>query len=324
MTDTPPLPRAAAAPEPSVHATPGRLARLRQSDFVYELERSPGALIAALVTLAFFILCFGAPLFAPHTPFDPATVSLRDSLLPPAWIEGGRWEFPLGTDDQGRDILSMLLYGGRISLFVGFAAIGLGAAFGIAVGLAAGWLGGLFDSLAMRLADIQLSMPDVMLALFISGIARAALPREAHADIAVWILVFAIAAANWPQYARVVRAATLAARDLEYVQAARVSGVPVLSLLVGHVLPGALRPVLVIATVGLAFAILSEAALSFVGVGMPPTQPTLGALIRIGNSYLFSGEWWVSLSPAFGLLALVLSVNVFGDWLRDRLGPSAR
>lgn len=298
--------------------------RVAASDLLYNLRQTPSALAAAVVMSAIFLGAVFAPWLAPHTPFDPATVSLANALNPPAWLAGGDWRFVLGTDDQGRDIVSTILYGSRISLFVGISSVALGAFVGIAVGLACGWIGGPLDSVMMRLADIQMSLPDIMLALLFSGIARAALPREYHVDIAVWVLIFAIAASNWPQYARVVRAATLVARDKEYVQAAQVMDVRPWRILVGHVLPNVVSPLLVISTVGLAFAILAEAALSFVGIGMPPTQPTLGALIRIGNNFLFSGEWWISLVPSATLLALALSVNVFGDWLRDALNPKGR
>jgi peptide/nickel transport system permease protein len=300
------------------------LRRKADSDFVYDLRRSPAAMAALFFMLAMFAGAAFAPWIAPHTPFDPATVRLMDALNPPAWMDGGDRRFLLGTDDQGRDIVSTILYGSRISLFVGFASVGLGAAVGIAIGLACGWAGGWFDALMMRIADIQMSLPDIMLALLFSGIARAALPRELHADVAVWVLIFAIAASNWPQYARVVRASTLAAREKEYVQAAQIIDVSPVRILLGHVLPNVVSPLLVVSTVGLAFAILAEAALSFVGIGMPPTQPTLGALIRIGNNFLFSGEWWISLVPSFTLLVLALSVNVFGDWLRDALAPGRR
>jgi len=315
------MPTAAAASRSPLVAWARRVAA---SDLLYNLRQTPSALAAAFVMTTIFLGAVFAPWLAPHTPFDPATVNLANALNPPAWLTGGDWRFVLGTDDQGRDVVSTILYGSRISLFVGISSVALGAFVGITVGLACGWLGGPLDGAMMRLADIQMSLPDIMLALLFSGIARAALPREYHADIAVWVLILAIAASNWPQYARVVRAATLVARDKEYVQAAQVMDVRPWRILVGHVLPNVVSPLLVISTVGLAFAILAEAALSFVGIGMPPTQPTLGALIRIGNNFLFSGEWWISLVPSATLLALALSVNVFGDWLRDALNPKGR
>jgi peptide/nickel transport system permease protein len=298
-----------------------RLRRIADSDFIYDLTHTPSALFAAIAAVFFIAIALLAPVLAPHTPFDPITVSLADSLLPPAWIEGGTWSYPFGTDDQGRCVFSTILYGSRVSLFVGFASVAVAAALGVAVGLLCGWCGGWVDAVLMRLADIQLSLPDIMLALLISGIVRASLPRELQQSMAVWVLIVAIASANWPQYARVVRASTLAVRNREYVQAARVVGASPSRILIGHVLPNVLNPVVVISTVGLAFAILAEATLSFIGVGMPPTEPTLGALIRIGTSYLFSGEWWISVVPSLVLLSLALSVNVFGDWLRDALNP---
>jgi peptide/nickel transport system permease protein len=301
-----------------------RAASAYESEFVYQLLRSPMALTAAITAALFVVGALFAPWIAPHTPFDPATVSLIDALMPPAWLEGGDWSYPLGTDGQGRCILSTLLYGSRVSLFVGVMSVGIAAFVGMSVGLLCGWAGGRVDTILMRAADIQMSLPDIMLALLISGIARVALPRELHDALAVWILIFAIAASNWPQFARVVRASTLSIREREFVHAARVFGVSPLRIVVGHVVPNVMGPVVVIATIGFAFSILAEAALSYVGVGVPPTQPTLGALIRIGNNYLFSGEWWISLVPAFTLLVLALSVNIFGDWLRDVLNPRRR
>jgi peptide/nickel transport system permease protein len=301
-----------------------RAQKIYGSDFVYHLMRAPSALFGAAVTLLFILAAVCAPVIAPHTPFDPATVSLADALMPPAWIEGGSWSYPLGTDGQGRCILSTILFGSRVSLLVGFASIAFGAAIGVVVGLLCGWRGGRIDALLMRAADIQLSLPEIMLALLISGMARVALPRDMHDMLAVWVLILAIGASYWPQFARVVRASTLSIRDREFVQAARVFGVSPTRIVTGHVLPNVIGPVLVIATVGFAFAILAEAALSYVGIGMPPTQPTLGALIRIGSRHLFSGEWWISLVPAGALLLLALAVNLFGDWLRDELNPTLR
>jgi peptide/nickel transport system permease protein len=298
--------------------------RLRDSDLYYSFVRSPMTIGAAVITVLFLVGALGAPLVAPHTPFDPATVEINDAFKAPAWEEGGEWRYPLGTDNQGRDMLSTILYGSRISLLVGFAAVLLAVLVGVALGLTAGYGGGWFDAAVMRAADVQLTIPAILLALLIDGVARAMLPADAKDEYAYLVLIIAIGLANWPQYARVVRSAAVVEKSKDYVAAAQVIGVPSWSIMLRHILPNVLGPVLVIATLGLALAIITEATLSFLGVGLPPTSPSLGTLIRVGNDFLFSGEWWITLFPSLALVILSLAVNLLGDWLRDALNPKLR
>ncbi len=281
-------------------------------------------MLAALMTL----VCFGgailAPWIAPHNPFDSATLILTDGFTPPAWVSGGTARYLLGTDDQGRDMLSTIMFGARISLAVGIASVLFSMILGVSLGLAAGYVGGRLDAFIMRVADIQLSFPPILVALLIDGVARVALPREAHDQIAIYVLILAIGFSGWVQYARTVRGSTLVERNKEYVQAARVIGRSQASIMLSHVLPNVLGPVLVIATIHIATAIITEATLSFLGVGVPATQPSLGTLIRVGNDFLLSGEWWITVFPGVALIVLVLSVNLLGDWLRDALNPRLR
>ncbi|MCE2970120.1 MAG: ABC transporter permease [Burkholderiales bacterium] len=300
------------------------LARAWDSDVAYSFRQSPVAMGAALVALVLIVCAVFAEWVAPHNPFDLATINLLDASQPPAWIEGGSSKFLLGTDDQGRDVLSAILFGMRISLIIGLAAVALSVLLGVGLGLLAGYVGGRLDALLMRIADVQLSFPAILIALLIDGVARAAVPKEVHEVIAFPVLVGAIALANWPQYARTVRGSTLVEKNKEYVQAARLIGVSPLAIMLRHVLPNAIGPVLVLATVNVALAIITEATLSFLGVGVPPTTPSLGTLIRIGNEFLFSGEWWITIFPGLALVLLVLSVNLLGDWLRDALNPKLR
>ncbi|WP_419902463.1 ABC transporter permease [Kiloniella sp.] len=303
---------------------PSFFTRLVESDLWWNFKGSPGAIIAAILT---FLMVFGAAFanfVAPHNPFDLATVDLFDALLPPAWEEEGNASYLLGTDDQGRDVFSTILYGSRISLIVGFASVGLAAILGIAVGLISGYAGGVVDSILMRIADVQLSFPAILIALLIDGVARGIMPRETHDELAVYVLVVAIGLSFWVQYARTVRSSVMVERNKEYVQAGQVIGLPDWIILVRHILPNVMGPVLVIATIQLALAVITEATLSFLGVGVPPTSPSLGTLIRIGNDYLFSGEWWITIFPGAALVILVLSVNILGDWLRDALNPKLR
>jgi peptide/nickel transport system permease protein len=265
-----------------------------------------------------------APLIAPHNPFDPATLDLMDASTPPFWYDEGTTKFLLGTDDQGRDILSTILYGSRISLFVGFASISLAMVIGVFLGLLSGYFGGATDAFIMRVADIMISFPAILIAMLIYGVALSMLPNARHDELAVWVLVFAIAISNWVQFARTVRGSTMVEKNKEYVQAARVIGRRRTTIMFRHVLPNVTGPVLVIATISLAIAILTEATLSFLGVGVPPTKPSLGTLIRIGQSFLFSGEWWIVIFPGMFMVALVLAVNLLGDWLRDALNPKLR
>jgi len=303
---------------------PSALWRVFDSDLWWSFRRSPVTVAAAVVALMIIGGALFAPWIAPHDPFDPATLSLLDASNPPAWLEGGSWTFPLGTDNQGRDVLSAILYGSRLSLFVGSSAVLMALLLGVTLGLLAGWRGGLTDTIIMRVADVELSFPAILIALLIDGVARGVLPRDAQSEIAPYVLIAAIALSFWVQYARTVRASALVERDKEYVQAARVIGVHPAKIVLGHLLPNVIGPVLVIATINLALAILTEATLSFLGVGLPPTRPSLGTLIRNGNDYLFSGDWWISIFPGVVLAALILSVNLLGDWLRDAFNPKLR
>jgi peptide/nickel transport system permease protein len=300
--------------------------RAWDSDFLYSFRHSPVAVVSALVLLVVVVGAVFCRWLAPHNPFDLAGLSLMDSFRPPAFMGGADadWSFALGTDDQGRDVLSGIMYGTRISLLVGALAIGFALTVGITFGLLAGYVGGVVDSLLMRVADIQLTFPAILIALLVDGIVRAVLPREFHDRMELYVLVLAIGIARWPQFARTVRGSTMVERSKEYVMAARVIGVSPTRIMIGHILPNVLGPVLVIATLNLGLAILDEATLSFLGVGLPPTQPSLGTLIRIGNDFLFSGEWWVTIFPGITLAVLVLSNNLLGDWLRDALNPKLR
>jgi peptide/nickel transport system permease protein len=303
----------------------GALARTWDSDFLYSFRHSPVALISFALVLLIAIGAVFSHWLAPHDPFDLASVSLMDSFRPPFGM-GAEADpaWPLGTDDQGRDVLSGIMYGTRISLLVGVLAIGFAITVGITVGLMAGYLGGAVDSVLMRIADIQLTFPAILIALLVDGVVRAVLPREFHDQVEIYVLVFAIGIARWPQFARTVRGSTLVERGKEYVMAARVIGLSPAKIMASHILPNVLGPVLVIATLNLGLAILDEATLSFLGVGLPPTQPSLGTLIRIGNDFLFSGEWWITIFPGITLAVLVLSINLLGDWLRDALNPKLR
>ena len=299
---------------------PGWFARAWDSDFFYQYRRSPVAIGASLAALACLIGAVFAGWIAPHNPFDLASVDLSDARLPPAWLPDGKATYPLGSDEQGRDVLSAILYGSRISLIIGAAAVFISLVVGIALGLLAGYLGGRVDAIIMRIADVQLSFPAILIALLIDGVARAVF-KNADETLAFGVLVFAIAASGWVQYARTVRGSTLVEKNREYVQAARVIGVGPVAIMFRHVLPNVTGPVLVLATVHIATAIITEATLSFLGVGVPPTLPSLGTLIRNGNNFLFSGEWWITVFPGAALVLLVLSVNLLGDWLRDALNP---
>ena len=300
------------------------LSRVFDSDLWWSFTRSPVVVASAAVALTMIVSALLAPWIAPHDPFNLATLDLLDAFTPPVWLADGDWRFLLGTDDQGRDVLSTIMHGARISLFVGFASVLFSMTLGISLGLLAGYLGGTTDAVLMRIADIQLTFPSILVALLIDGLVRAMLPRELHDQIALWVVIFAIGISNWVQFARTVRGSTLVEKNKEYVMAARVIGLAPVRIMVSHVLPNVMGPVLVIATLNLGFAILAEATLSFLGVGVPPTQPSLGTLIRIGNDFLFSGEWWITLFPGITLAVMVLSVNLLGDWLRDALNPKLR
>ena len=299
------------------------LSRWYDSDVAHSFRSSPVAILAALIALVCAFCALFAGWVAPHNPFDLATLELSDARLPPVWIEGGSTKYLLGTDDQGRDILSALIYGARISLIVGLASVLLSVVLGVALGLVAGFRGGWVDGLLMRMCDVMLSFPAILIALLIAGVARAVFPN-APEWLAFGVLIMAISLTGWVQYARTVRGSTLVERNKEYVQAARVTGVAPMRIMRKHVLPNVLGPVMVLATIQVATAIITEATLSFLGVGAPPTSPSLGTLIRVGNDYLFSGEWWITIFPGVMLVLIALSVNLLGDWLRDALNPRLR
>ena|SRR2546426_484581 len=303
--------------------TPARLSRWLDSDVGYSFRTSPTAIVAAIVALTCALCAVLANVVSPHNPFDLTTLVLSDARLPPAWMTAGRTTYLLGTDDQGRDMLSAVIFGARISLVVGLVSVVLSMALGIALGLVAGFRGGWIDGVLMRLCDVMLSFPPILVALLIAGVGRAMFPN-AHDSVAFGVLILSITLTGWVQYARTVRGTTLVERSKEYVQAARVTGVGALRIMVRHVLPNVLGPVLVLATIHVATAIITEATLSFLGVGVPPTSPSLGTLIRVGNDYLFSGEWWITLFPGAMLVLIALSVNLLGDWLRDALNPRLR
>ena len=316
--------RSAASTE-GLPAKPGALRRFLDGDLFYSFRNSPVAIGASIVAAVMIFGAVFANLIAPHTPFDLASLSLENSLLPPAWMADGHLSYPLGTDDQGRDVLSTILYGSRISLLVGLAAVAFAMILGVALGLISGYIGGRLDAFIMRVADVQLSFPAILIALLIDGAARAALPRDIHTDmLSLVVLIGSIGLANWVQYARTVRGSTLVEKSKEYVQAARVIGVKPWQIMFRHVLPNVLGPVLVIATINVATAIITEATLSFLGVGVPPTSPSLGTMINTGNQFLYSGEWWLVVFPGAALVLLCMSVNLLGDWLRDALNPKLR
>jgi len=300
------------------------LHRAADSDIWWSFKSSSLTVLAAVVTVFIVLAAFLSPVLAPHTPFDPSTLSLSDGLKPPAWMADGDWSFVLGTDDQGRDVLSSIMYGTRLSLVVGFASVVVSLVIGIALGLVSGYVGGVTDSIIMRIADVQLTFPAILVALLIDGVVRGLISSQRHDEIAPFVIIGAIGLSFWVQYARTVRGSVMVEKNKEYVQAARVIGLSPVLIMVRHVLPNVTGPVLVIATINLALAIISEATLSFLGVGLPSTQPSLGTLIRIGNELLQSGEWWITVFPGITLAALVLAVNLLGDWLRDALNPKLR
>lgn len=303
-------------------AEKGRIARFRESDFYWKFRSSPVAMVSFAVTMILVLSAVFAPLIAPYNPFDPASLNLMNGFSAPGVPNAFTGEtFFLGTDDQGRDVFSTILYGMRISLFVGFAAVSFALILGVTLGLIAGYVGGWTETIIMRIADVQLTFPSILVALLIFGVAKGFTPVEYRDQMAIWVLIIAIGLSDWVQFARVVRGATLVERNKEYVQAARLIGRTSPAIMLRHILPNVLSPVLVIATISLALAIIAEATLSFLGVGAPPTQPSLGTLIRIGQGFLFSGEWWILFFPAMTLLTLALAVNLLGDWLRDALNP---
>ncbi len=295
--------------------------RLADNDIWYSFKHTPMAYISAITGITLIALAVFAPLVAPQNPFDLASLDLFDASMPPSWMDQGDPRFLLGTDDQGRGILSTIFYGLRISLFVGFTSVFLSLLIGVSLGLISGYIGGRVDAVIMRIADVQLSFPAILIALLIDGVFRTVASKEIHEDLALYVVIFAIAISGWVQYARTVRSSVMTEKIKEYVQAGQVIGLGSGRIMIKHILPNVLGPVFVIGTLHLALAIIIEATLSFLGVGLPPTTPSLGTLIRIGNEYLFSGEWWITIFPGATLIILSLSVNLFGDWLRDALNP---
>ena len=302
----------------------GRFAAALDSDLVHSFLRSKITVAAGIITVVLVLAAILAPWIAPHDPFDLRQLNLLDSHLPPAWLADGDRRYLLGTDDQGRDVLSTILYGSRISLSVGVLSVALAAALGIVLGLIAGYAGGWLDALIMRVADVQLTFPAILIALLIDGTVRALFGAQRNEILEFWVLVLSIGLSFWVQYARTVRGSTLVEKSKDYVLAAQLIGIHPAKILFRHVLPNVIGPVLVIATINLALAIITEATLSFLGVGLPPTQPSLGTLIRIGNNFLFAGEWWIAIFPGITLALLVVAINLLGDWLRDALNPRLR
>jgi peptide/nickel transport system permease protein len=305
-------------------ASAGLLRRALESDLFYSFRRSKLTMVAATVTVLFFLLAIFASVISVQNPFDPAQLQLINSRIPPLWEADGQAPYLLGTDEQGRDVLSAILYGMRISLIVGVLGVLFSGALGIMLGLIAGYVGGAVDSLIMRVADVQLTFPAILIALLVNGVAKSVFGNRLDAMSMLAVLVFAIGLSFWVQYARTVRGSVLVEKNKDYVAAAQLIGLPAPVIMLRHVLPNAMGPVLIIATINLALAIITEATLSFLGSGMPDTMPSLGTLIRIGNNYLFSGEWWIVAFPGIALAALILSINLLGDWLRDALNPKLR
>ncbi len=300
------------------------LAGFLDSDVAHSFRHSPVAVVAAIVLAICLAGALFAPWIAPHNPFDLKTLNLSDAFSPPGWLAQSKAGYWLGTDNQGRDLLSTIMFGARVSLLVGVASVLLALVLGVSLGLIAGYAGGKLDAFIMRVADVQLSFPAILIALLINGAARAALPKSMHDNVAIYVLIFAIGFSNWVQYARTVRGSTMVEKSKEYIQAARVVGLSPLGIMRRHLLPNVLGPVLVLATINVATAILTEATLSFLGVGVPVTRPSLGTLISVGQEFLLSGEWWITIFPGAALVTMVLSINLLGDWLRDALNPKLR
>ena len=298
--------------------------KIYDTDIGYSFFNSKIAVTSSVILLIIFLCSVFAGIVAPYNPFDPASVSLMDAFTPPAWSEGGSPSFVLGTDQQGRDMFSTMIYGSRISLIVGFASIIFAMVLGVFLGVTSGYIGGRYEIVVMRLTDVQLTIPSILMALLVNGIAKSIISQSMHSEMAIYVLIFAIGISEWPQFARVSRASTLVEKNKEYVSASRIIGLSNIIIMFKHILPNILRPLLVIATIGLALAIITESTLSFLGVGVPPTTPSLGTLIRFGISFLFSGEWWITFFPAIFLIILALSINLLGDWMRDALNPKLK
>ncbi len=297
---------------------------LADSDLWHDFVRTPSALFAASILGVFVVAAVVPGWVAPYPVFDLTQIHLIDAFKPPAWLPGGDLRFWLGTDDQGRDMISAIVYGVRVSLFIGCAGVLLAVLIGVTLGLVSGFVGGWVDGLIMRIADVQLTFPAILIAVMIDGLSRAAFGAVDYERLAMGVLIVAIGLSGWVQYARAVRGATMVERGQDYVAAAKLMGLPTRAILWQHILPNVMTSILVIATIHLAVAIILEATLSFVGLGVPPTEPSLGTMIRIGNDYLFSGEWWIAIMPGGALVLLVLSINLLGDFLRDALNPRLR
>ena len=298
--------------------------KIYDTDIGYSFFNSKIAIISSSIFLIIFLCSFLAEIIAPYDPFDPLNISLMDAFIPPVWSEDGNANFFLGTDQQGRDMFSTMIYGSRISLIVGFSSIIFAMILGVSLGITAGYIGGRYETIVMRLTDVQLTIPSILMALLVDGIARAIISKSMHDEMAIYVLIFAIGISEWPQFARVTRASTLVEKNKEYISASKIIGLSNILIMFKHILPNILRPILVIATIGLALAIITESTLSFLGVGIPPTTPSLGTLIRFGNNFLFSGEWWITFFPAIFLVVLALSINLLGDWMRDALNPKLK
>tara|TARA_Y100000590_G_scaffold448290_1_gene584711 strand:- start:18 stop:941 length:924 start_codon:yes stop_codon:yes gene_type:complete len=298
--------------------------KIYDSDIGYSFFNSKIAIISSSVFFIIFLCSAFAEIVTPYDPFDPMNISLMDAFIPPVWSDGGDSNFIFGTDQQGRDMFSTMIYGARISLIVGFASIIFAMFLGVLLGVTAGYFGGRYETIVMRFTDVQLTIPSILMALLVDGIARAIISKSMHDEMAIYVLIFAIGISEWPQFARVTRASTLVEKNKDYVSASKIIGLSNILIMFKHILPNILRPVLVIATIGLALAIITESTLSFLGVGIPPTTPSLGTLIRFGNNFLFSGEWWITFFPAILLVVLALSINLLGDWMRDALNPKLK
>ncbi len=294
------------------------------TDIGHNFLKSKVAVVSTIIFLIIVFTSLFAGIIAPYDPFDPQSISLMNAFIPPIWSSSGDINYFLGTDQQGRDMLSTMIYGSRISLTVGFVSIFFAMFLGVFLGVTSGYLGGRYEVIVMRFTDVQLTIPSILMALLVDGIARGFISKSLHDDMAIYVLILAIGISEWPQFARITRAATLVEKNKEYVLASKIIGLSNIVIMIKHIMPNILRPILVIATIGLSQAIITESTLSFLGVGFPPTNPSLGTLIRFGNNFLFSGEWWITFFPAIFLVILALSINLLGDWMRDALNPKLK
>lgn len=298
-----------------------KLQKFKESYFLYSFKRDKVAIISFVILITLLILAVTAPWISPMNPYDAYNIDIMNSEIPPMWSEGGESRFPLGTDNMGRDMLSAMLYGLRTSIIIAGCAVLLQATLGIFVGLTAGYLGGKTDAILMRLADIQFSFPYLMVAIFIGAIFQIVFGVGSYERLAVPLLIVIIGLSEWPMYARTIRASVIGEVSKEYVEAARVIGLSRFTIMIRHVLPNSLTSVMVISTIQVANAVMSEAALSFLGLGMPVTKPSLGSLIQSGFEFIFSGSWWITVFPGIWLILFVLVINLLGDWVRDVLNP---